>query len=1135
MNRNYMCTSCGTELELDEEFFSGFLMCPTCNDETSFVLNEEATLVTVSEGDTYSDLGMVAVGNNVELLSQQIEESKRIAMEGTSGIPNRSDLHPDDFVHLHVHTEYSLLDGYGHPEEYVEQALKNKQVAIAVTDHGSVSGHYKFFKACTAKGIKPILGCEFYVSDNHKEKTKSYHITVLAKNLEGFRNINKLVTISYKDGFYYKPRVDWELFKQHGKGLIATSGCPASKIGRMCVQEGITDEDIIKELNYQKSLFEHYFIELSPWDFADGRIVAERLFKISKKVKIPVVMTVDAHYPNQECSNAHDIMLCIQTRAKHNDPDRMKFSSDSYYISSAKEIRQRWRQLFPKLNLDESWIKNTRKIADMVEFEFPKATPIVFPYEGDKLKLINRMIAAGMKRLKLEKSKAHKDRIKYEMDLIVQKGFIDYFLLVADMVQWAKKNGIYVGCARGSSCGSLVCYALDITTIDPLQHDLLFYRFIDINRTDLPDIDIDFEDGRRDEVKKYLEQKYGSDRVAQLCTFGTFKGRMCLQDIGKVFDVPTNVVDEVKKLVIQRSGGDARASFTIEDTLGSFEKAKDILKQYPSLSYAKVLEGRIRHRGIHAAGFVISNTPITDFAAMYVDDKGNNVLSMEYDDASAAGLMKIDILGLTALSIMKRCNALIKEHHNTEIDFLSIPLDDEPTLEAFRKGKLYGVFQFEGQAVFSVCKQVKPSNFEELYAVNALSRPGTLHSGGTTSYIQRKNGNEEITYPHAMVEKLTKDTLGVALYQEQVMMAVKEIGQFSWGNTSVIRKIMSKSQGDESFGKYKDEFIDGAGRNGIDKQTAEGIWKNICTFGSWAFNKSHCVAYTHIGYWMMYLKVHYPKEFYTAMVGKEDDEMKQKKILKEYVNDGGIILPPHPNLSKEYITLQPEGLRIGFCSISGIGEKQARSITNNQPYPSIEEFRRLNSPKVTSIFNETGLLSLLGSENQHELFSASETEDKAEKATRHKRLLELCSIMPRVSNIPNVRLWCEKTFKQLRIVTSKDLDAAESDIQEIGIVCQLNTNSDLRPYNKYEEAKMKQKDFDLKGKVVSYYDFVKMVVEDDHGFINASVSHIKYPEVKTVLWETKVDEYLLLTGKWNYNFMMMHVDKVINLNRKYKR
>lgn len=1032
----------------------------------------------------------------------------------------------DPFVHLHVHSEYSFLDGYGHPSQFVARAKELGQAAIAITDHGNVSAHKKWYDACKKVGIKPLLGVEAYVVDDSEKRDsrRMWHITLLAKNLIGYRNVLAIVTRSWEHGFYYKPRTDWQTLKQYSEGLIATSGCPSGRLGRGITHDHWRGQSVVDELKRQAALFNDYYVEVSPWQYAEGITVAQEVYAAARKEGLPLVLTMDAHYPNADDAYTQDVMLCIQNNVKFSDPERMKFSQQDFCINSGPEMVAKWEVIHGnRLPLLDEMILNTGKIAESVELEFPRATPLSFQHKGDKTDLLRQWCEQGMDRRKVNDRPAYRERLEYEFGLVKAKHFEDYFLVVADMIVWAKDNGILVGPARGSSCGSLMCYVLRITEIDPILHGLMFERFIDMSRADLPDIDIDFESERRNEVKTYLGMKYGHDRVANLATFGTFKGKLCLQDIGRVFSdkIPWGAVEETKRLIVQRSSADSRAGYTVEDTFVNFEQAAGHLKKYPELGLAKKLEGQIRQLGIHAAGVVISNEPVGNFASMYVTSKKERVISMDYADATSVGLLKIDILGLTALTAMKRAMTLIKNRHDIDIDLERLRLDDEEVYDNFCRQHLQGIFQFEGESTRQVCRQVQPRTFEDLVAINALSRPGPLHSGGTTSFIERRFGREKVVALHPMLDEIVKPTYGITVYQEQVMQVVRLMGKFDWSGITAVRKMMSKKYGDEAFGAMRDKFVEGATSQGVAKENALAVWANICTFGSWAFNKSHSVAYSVMAYQLMWLKTHYPIEFYASVIACEPVADKQRKLFKEYVGDGEKVLPVCINASELNVSCDGKGLRLGFDAVVGLGEKVAVKIIANRPYSGNIDFnRRCKIPQAqTERLLKIGSLRELKFDaltSQQDLFGANESQTATfdYRNPKDSDVREWCPLAADNRVLANWQVWIKKNIKgELSSIRLLDDISDRKDVMVFGCT-DSRTGFNLK--NKMEEAVSRGKEWKAKegeeGLTKGDYTFLNFNLEDDSDLIVVRVSYKQYPKFKSLLWAIKPDEPLIVRG-----------------------
>lgn len=1112
----------------------------------------------------------------------------------------------DKFVNLHLHSTYSLQDGIGFPEQYVERAKEIGQPAIAVTDHGNISSHYKWYKACKKAGITPILGCEMYIVKDKKDiREREYnHITILTRTNEGYRNLMKLVTKAWCEQFYYKPRITWQDLFDHQKGLIVLSGCLGSPIFEPLKDKSLS-ENTAKRESYKiakifKEKIEHFYIEFQPIRFEEGVLAYNRLldmyFTTLKEKGFKGVVSSDCHYVLPKQNKLQEILLCIQSKDIMSNPAgnekgmRWKFSQDDFYLKSREEMEKDLKEIYPNYDFSEE-LDETVKISEMIDFEFPKAEPIKFPINEDiKIETFKKMCYDGMKNRgffnedtkDLEKEKEYKDRLEYEIDLIIKKNFVDYFLAVEDMVVWAKNQGILVGPARGSAAGSLVCWALRITEVDPIKYGLIFQRFIDINRMDLPDIDLDFEDARRDEVKDYLTKKYGADKVGNIVIFTEFQGRSSLDDIGRIFEIPFTVIDKIKNALIERSGGDSRASMTIEDTFNSdvFTYPKQALKQYPELEYAIQLEGQLRNMGQHASGFMISNEPMNDFCAYYVM-RGQKVISLAYKDASDIGLIKFDLLGINTLTVITKCLELIKQRHGKTFDMYSLPLDDPKVFKAFCKGKLFGVFQFDGQAVNQVCRQIQPKDFESLSAISALARPGPLNSGNTTEYIQRRTGKSKIKYVHPIMKDITKDSYGIVIYQEQVMRIMREIGKMSWEDTAEIRKLISRSQGVEKFNTFKDKFIPGALENGLTQEEADKIWEEMCSYGSWSFNKSHSVSYTIISYWTQWLKVYYPIEFYSSMLSLTPNEKKKRNTMREFVNEKFKVYPIDINKSKESFIAEEDGIRIGFLDIKGIGEIAAETIISMQPYTSYTDFLRKIEGKRITENNRNNLVSLgaFDSLGNKEVIVSLFGDVKKEYEKIELPFEERFRICPWDMNFgidKNWKSFLEKhpeKFKQMPINISELVDKNTSeDVVIYGVIYDKNLRDvrevstskgkSLDPNAKnivkllsarakkmfsdgaytsikalkavqYRKDKKLTEGFDYE--IIEQCQFANFIIEDDTDFITARISQLKFPEYGNLIFEkTKPNDVLILKGRMGSGIKMFFVNKIINL-REYKK
>lgn len=1057
----------------------------------------------------------------------------------------------DKFVTLHTHSTYSFTDGVGLPEQYAERAKELGQPAIAVTDHGNVSAHYKWYKACKERDIKPILGCEMYIVENEDQikqwgKGSYYHVTVLAKNKTGYRNLMKLVTKSWCEQFYYKPKITFQDLFDNQEGLIVLSGCMGGPVPRSLRDSNV--EQAHKFMKLFMDNIQHYYAEFQPVNFPEGKATFDKYIEFLKDERylgVPWVVTSDCHSFDEEHAKIQEIMLCIQSNDVWSNPDRWRFDQDDLYLQNRENIEKNMKEFFPQVDWSDA-LDNTLRIADLVDFEFPTADPIKFPIpEEEKIPLLRKMCEEGMVTRFGDDSKSlfktdskYRERLEYELDIIIKKNFVDYFLVVADLVKWSKENDILVGPGRGSAAGSLVCYLTDITEVDPLKYDLIFERFIDINREDMPDIDIDFEDIKRPDIKRYLESKYGDDKVGTLPVFTTFKGKNTLDKIGSVFEIPFKVIDKLKSLIIERSGGDSRASFTIMDTLEQFEIAREYVETYPELKYASLMEGQLKNISQHAAGMVIANEPITDFCAVY-KIKGEHVISLDYKDASSIGLLKLDILGLNTLSVIHQTLRTIKKRHKKDIDIYNMPLTDELTYKGFRDGKLFGIFQFDGQAVNQVCRQIQPHDFESLSAISALARPGPLNGGVTTAYINRRGEREAVDYPHEVMREYTEETYGLVVYQEQVMRTMREVGKMSWKDTAEIRKLISKSQGVEKFDSFKDKFSLGAHENGMNDKEVDRMWDSICTFGSWAFNKSHSVSYTIISYWTMWLKMHYPLEFYSSILALTNIEDKQKKIMKEYRREGYKVLPVDINKSKEHFWIDGDGIRVGFADIKGIGTRMAEDIVKGQPYESYEEYMVKSKKTFTQndLYNpaktKKALVDLGAFDNVPQSQKVTLFGDIPEYIKKDKmEFIERWSLCPWDMDFNITSKWSKVLDKYPDKFKSKPMNIEDladleghTDVVVWGIVYDKNLK------DKIEEALSKGKE-SPKMRKGEQPKFMNFLLEDDTDFITVRVSTFFFPYVQKLIFEEmRDDDVLLIRGKMGSGIRMLFANKIVSLRQ----
>ena len=831
------------------------------------------------------------------------------------------------FVHLHNHTDFSLLDGAAHIKKLVQKAAGMGMQALAITDHGNMFGVLKFYQTCKANNIKPIIGCEFYVAPESRfdksgteQKNRYFHLLVFAKNVAGYKNLMQLSSKAYTEGFYYKPRIDDELLERYHEGLIGSSACLAGEIPRMILSNRM-ESAVEKALSYQNIFGEgNFYLELQDHGIPEQKKVNEALLQISKSTGVPLIATNDIHYVNREDAGAQDILICIGTNKKRDQTDRMKFDSDQFYLKSAEEMTR----LF---SYAPEALANTAKIAEQCNLEIPQPGAILphynIPDNFDSLEEYLRHITMeGLKERYSPVTSAHVERAEYELGIINSMGFPGYFLIVWDFIDFARSNNIPVGPGRGSGAGSVVAYALKITNIDPFKYNLLFERFLNPERISMPDFDIDFCYERRGEVIEYVTEKYGKDRVGQIITFGTLKTRVVLRDVARVLDIPISEADRIAKLVPED------LKITIDKAIAAEPKLKDVESQggvYTELiATARTLEGLSRHASTHAAGVVIGREPLTEYVPLYVDPK-TGAVSTQYtmDQLEDCGLVKMDFLGLKTLTLIKNTEDLIRAR-GTEFDIEKISENDAATFALLGEGKSTCVFQFESSGMQNILKQAKPNSIEDLIALNALYRPGPMQY--IPQFIASKNGSADIRYPDPSLAEILKPTYGVIVYQEQVMQVAQIVGGFSLGKADIMRRAMGKKK-EKEMEKLKVEFIDGAVVKGFSRKLAEEIFEMLKPFSSYGFNKSHAAAYSVVAYQTAFLKANYPAEFMAANL---TNEINNSEKLAFYITEtkamGLDILAPDINLSESRFSVSNGRVVYGLVGIKNVGKAAVEEI-----------------------------------------------------------------------------------------------------------------------------------------------------------------------------------------------------------------
>lgn len=869
------------------------------------------------------------------------------------------------FVHLHVHSEFSLLDGLGKLDLLINRAKELGMDAMALTDHGSMYGSFKFYLKAKAAGIKPIIGVETYVARRSrldkegKIDTDPYHLILLAQNDVGYTNLMKLVTRAHLEGFYYKPRIDWDLLKELHEGIIATSACLAGQVPQLLLQDKDKEAEEVA-LKYA-DLFgpDHYYIEIQKHPhIPDVERVNEKLVALSRKLGLPLLATNDVHYVNADDAEAQEILLCVQTQrtiVEKNRPLSM-LSSPDFYLRSPDEMEELFMQ-YPEA------IENSVKIADMCDITLSVGKWILpkFPVPDDDKpenylrKLVSERLSTRYKTV----TKEITDRIEYELDIITKKGYSTYFLIVSDFVNWAKENGIGVGPGRGSAAGSVISYILNITGIDPFYFRLPFERFLNPLRPSPPDIDLDFADDRRDEVIAYVTNKYGDDKVAQIITFGTMEARGAVRDAGRALGMPYAAPDRISKMIPLGAQG---ASMTIDKAI---DQSPDLATAYRTepetkrlLDVARKLEGVARHASVHAAGVVIADKPLVEYTPLQRESKGTRVVT-QYDmytvGEDGVGLMKMDFLGLRNLTILSQALGFIKTTKGKTLDLYSIPLTDKKTFEMLSIGETTGVFQLESAGMRRYIKELKPTTIFDLMAMVALFRPGPMLV--IPQFIARKNNPNTITYPDPRLSEVLKTSYGLICYQDDVLLTAITLAGYSWLDADKLRKAVGKKIPSE-MKKQQEKFIDGCVKNGLSKQKAEEIFHLIEPFAGYGFNKAHAACYAVIAYQTAYLKANYPVEYMTAVLTAESrantgDTRNEKiaMIVAECKRMGLALLPPDINTSSVEFAVEAGNTRFGLSAIKNVGEAAIESIlatrSSEGPFRSFSDFlRRVDVSKV---------------------------------------------------------------------------------------------------------------------------------------------------------------------------------------------
>lgn len=861
------------------------------------------------------------------------------------------------FTHLHVHTEYSLLDGSAKIKELVERAKELNMDSLAITDHGAMYGAIDFYKAAKEKGIKPIIGCEVYVADGSrlvKDNSANYHyyhLVLLAENNEGYQNLAKLVSYGFIDGFYYKPRVDKELLRQFSKGIIACSACIAGEIPRNILNK--TYEQAKETALEYQAIFgkDNFYLEMQDHGIPEQRIVNTALMRMHEETGIPLICTNDSHYIYKEDSVSHDILLCIQTGKTVHDEDRMKYESGQFYLKSSDEMYE----LFPYA---KEALENTYKIAQrcQVDFVFHELKlPKFDVLEGKTAKEYLRELCyqGFLKKYQISEQKQYKSRLDYELNIIESMGYVDYFLIVWDFIRFAKENNIMVGPGRGSAAGSMVSYCLSITTIDPMQYDLIFERFLNPERVSMPDIDVDFCYERRQEVIDYVIRKYGEDHVAQIITFGTLAARAAIKDVGRALAMPYSNVDRISKMIPSELGITIKKAVTMNGDLQKAYNEEEDTKYLLDMSMS--LEGLPRHSSTHAAGVVICRDPVMDYVPLNSND-GAITTQYTMTTLEELGILKMDFLGLRTLTVVQNAITEIKRIHGIEINIDTLTYDDPKVYTLISQGKTEGVFQLESTGMKQFMKELQPNCLEDLIAGISLYRPGPMDF--IPKYIAGKNNAGNIQYTHERLEPILRATYGCIVYQEQVMQIVRDLAGYSLGRSDLVRRAMSKKKA-SVMAEERKNFIYGIGdevpgcvKNGIPAEVAEKIFDEMTDFAKYAFNKSHAACYAVVGYQTAWLKTHYPVEFMAAlMTSVMDNSDKVSGYIEECRKMGIQLLPPDINEGYGHFSVSNGKIRFGLEAIKNVGGNTIYALVKEREqngfFSSLTDFcTRMNNGEI---------------------------------------------------------------------------------------------------------------------------------------------------------------------------------------------
>lgn len=1048
-----------------------------------------------------------------------------------------------NFTHLHVHTAYSLLDGAIRLDDLLVRAKDYNMNSVAMTDHGQMFGAHSFYKKAQKAGIKPIIGCEMYlaVKGRHLRNPRDprYHLILLAKDYQGYQNLIKLVTKANVEGFYYKPRIDLEILEKYSEGLIALSACLSGEIPKLIVSG--REEEALKAAQRYSRMFEgRFYLELQENFINEQKIANDGLIRIASELKLPLVATNDCHYLDKENAEAHDVLLCVQTGAKVNDENRMRFQNQEFYFKNGQEMAD----LFP--DCPEA-ISNTVKIADEINLEMPESKyhfP-VFPLpEGENLdSQVTKESESGLqerlteirktREVSEEEEKVYHERLAMELGIITKMGFSGYFLIVSDFIKYALGEGIPVGPGRGSGAGSLVAYSLRITDLDPLHYGLLFERFLNPERISMPDFDIDFCKNGREKVIQYVSQKYGgSDYVAQIITFGQMQARAVIRDVGRALDVPYSDVDRIAKLVPNKLGINLTEALEMEPRLTEARNQDQRIDKL--LTIALMLEGLPRHASTHAAGLVIGDKPLVEYLPLYCvsgnDSKdGEKVVVTQFDmhGVEDLGLVKFDFLGLKTLTLIDYCLKLLKER-GVNIDLSMIDLKDKETFKLLCAGDTTGVFQLESSGNRDLLRRAQPDRFEDLTTLVALYRPGPIESGMLDIYVGNKRDESKITYELPELEPVLKDTYGAIIYQEQVMEIANRLANYSLGEADILRKAMGKKN-EKVMAEQKIRFMAGIKENGLDPKKSEKVFEHMAKFSGYGFNKAHTAAYGLIAYQTAFLKTHYPHEFMAALLNNEvSNTDKIVFLMAECASTGLNVNPPDINKSGIDFIVRDENIIFGLAAIKGLGRAAIEAMVEARKDGEFNDLfdlcrkvdlRRVNR-KVIEALIKSGALDSTGAGRAEMAAAIDDALDMGNRVQRDRESgqtnlfanIEADGEEPPV-NWPKVKEWSESqrlTFEKESLgfyISGHPLDKYEDDLEAL-------TTTDLAGLTKKSnKVKVRVGGLPLKVNRINTKKGLPMaflMLEDKSG----QAEIVVFPEVyKTAFEHLESEEVLLVSGE----------------------